>query len=213
MPDIPTRLGGLRVVPIIVIDDPEDAAPLARAIRDGGLPCAEVTFRTAAAGEALRRIGDAVPDMLLGAGTVLRPDQVDAASDAGAEFVVTPGLNSRVVRRCQEIGMPVFPGVCTPTDIEAALELGLDILKLFPAEAMGGVRYLRAISGPYRDIRFIPTGGINGGNLAEWLALPQVVACGGSWLAPSDRIRAGDFDYVQRQVREAVDIARSHPGG
>lgn len=211
--DMVALLEELRIVPIIVIDDPDDAEPLARAIRDGGLPCAEVTFRTAAAAEALRRISEGFPDMLVGAGTVLRPDQVDAARDAGARFIVTPGLNSRVVERSQALGVPIFPGVCTPTDIEMAMALGLDTLKLFPAEPMGGVAYLKAISGPYRGVRFIPTGGINAGNLAGWLALPQVVACGGSWLARSDRIRAGDFDHVQRQVEEAVTIARSNPGG
>ena len=213
MPDVLTRLHQLKVVPIIVIDDPEHAEPLARAIQEGGLPCAEVTFRTAAAAVALRRIADGFPDMLVGAGTVLRPDQVDAARDAGAGFIVTPGLNPRVVERCQALEVAVFPGVCTPTDIETALGLGLDTLKLFPAEPMGGVPYLKALSGPYRDVRFIPTGGVSGDNLAEWLALPQVVACGGSWLAPSDRIRDGDFDYIRRQVREAVAIARSQTGG
>lgn len=211
--DMVARLEELKIVPIIVIDDAEDAEPLARAIRDGGLPCAEVTFRTAVAAEALRRISDGFPDLLLGAGTVLRPDQVDAARDAGARFIVTPGLNPRVVERCQELGVPIFPGVCTPTDIERAMELGLDTLKLFPAEPMGGVAYLEAISGPYRGVRFIPTGGVDAGNLARWLALPQVVACGGSWLARADRIRAGDFDHVRRQVEEAVAITRSNPGG
>jgi 2-dehydro-3-deoxyphosphogluconate aldolase/(4S)-4-hydroxy-2-oxoglutarate aldolase len=211
--DMVARLEKLRIVPIIVIDDPDDAEPLARAIRDGGLPCAEVTFRTAAAAEALRRIADGFPDLLLGAGTVLRPDQVDAARDAGARFIVTPGLNPRVVERCQELGVPIFPGVCTPTDIETAMELGLDTLKLFPAEPIGGVAYLKAISGPYRGVRFIPTGGVDAGNLAGWLALPQVVACGGSWLARADRIRAGDYDHIRRQVEEAVAIVRSNPGG
>lgn len=211
--DMVARLEELKIVPIIVIDDADDAEPLARAIRDGGLPCAEVTFRTAAAAEALRGIADGFPDLLVGAGTVLRPVQVDAARDAGARFIVTPGLNPRVVERCQELGVPIFPGVCTPTDIETAMGLGLDTLKLFPAEPMGGMAYLEAISGPYRGVRFIPTGGVNAANLAAWLALPQVVACGGSWLARADRIRAGDFDHIRRQVEEAVAIARSNPGG
>lgn len=211
--DMTARLRELRIVPILVIDDPADAEPVARAIDDGGLPCAEVTFRTPAAAESIRRIADAFPDMLVGAGTVLRPDQVDAAKDAGARFIVTPGLSPRVVERAQALDVPIFPGVCTPTDIETALGLGLDTLKLFPAEPMGGVPYLKAISGPYREVRFIPTGGVSAANLAEWLALPQVVACGGSWLARADRIRAGDFDHVRRQVEEAVAIARTHSGG
>ena len=212
MAEMVARLRELKVIPILVIDDPDHAEPVARAIADGGLPCAEVTFRTAAAAEAIRRIADGFPDMLVGAGTVLSPDQVDAARDAGARFIVTPGLNPRVVERCQALDVPVYPGVCTPTDIETAMGLGLDTLKLFPAGAMGGVPYLKAITGPYRNVRFIPTGGVDAGNLAEWLALPQVVACGGSWLARADRIRAGDFDHIRQQVEKAVAIAHTEAG-
>lgn len=211
-PDVLSRLEELGVVPIIVLDDPNDAVPLVRTLVDVGLPCAEVTFRTAAAAEAIGRIAAELPDVLLGAGTVLRPEQVDEARAAGARFILTPGFNPRVVERCQKRDVPVFPGVCTPTDIEAALERGLSVLKFFPAEALG-VRYLKALTGPYPDVRYLPTGGIHGGNLAAWLALPQVVACGGSWMVPRNRIRDRDFDHVRREVAGAVDIVRSRPGG
>jgi 2-dehydro-3-deoxyphosphogluconate aldolase/(4S)-4-hydroxy-2-oxoglutarate aldolase len=210
MTDALTGIRELRVVPVIVIDDPDDAGPVAEALLEGGLPCAEITFRTEAAAEAMTRIARGYPEMLVGAGTVLTPAQADAARDAGADFVLTPGFSPKVVDRCLEIGMPVFPGVSTPTDIEAALERGLTTLKFFPAEPLG-MSYLKALSGPYRGVEFIPTGGINAVNLAAWLALPCVVACGGSWLVPSDRIRARDFDHVRREVVEAVRIIDSHP--
>lgn len=210
MSDILSRLRDLKLVPIVTLDDPDDAVPLARALADGGLPCTEITFRTDAAARALDRIASELPDILLGAGTVLAPDQVDEAKAAGARFVVSPGLNARVVERCKEVGLAVFPGVATPTEVEAAMALGLSTLKLFPAEPMGGARYLKAMSAPYGDaVRFIPTGGVDASNLASWLALPQVVACGGSWMVPRDRIRAHDFDEIRDRVAEAVRIART----
>lgn len=202
--DVVDRLRALRVVPVVVIDDAERAAPLARALVDGGLPCAEVTFRTPAAALAIRRIADAYPQLLLGAGTVLRPEQVDAAVAAGASFIVAPGFNPRVVDRALDRQIPVFPGVCTPTEIEAALERGLRVVKFFPAEPMGGVRYLSAISAPYGEIGFIPTGGINAARLGEYLKLPAVVACGGSWMVARDLVGEGDFARVRGAVEEAV---------
>lgn len=197
-----------RLVPVIVIDDPGNAAPLASALVEGGLPCAEVTFRTAGAAEAIRRMADAHPDMLIGAGTVLTPQQAAEARKAGATFVVSPGFNPGVVDYCQEHGIPVYPGVCTPTEIEAALQKGLEVLKFFPAEPMGGVAFLKAISAPYSMLRFIPTGGINAEKLPAYLAFRSVVACGGSWMAPQDWIKAGDFDRIRQETEAAVRSIR-----
>ena len=178
------RIASMRIVPMIVIDDPDDAVPLARALSDGGLPCVEVTFRTPRAVEALRRIAGELPDVLVGAGTVLTPAQVAEARAAGARFVVAPGFNAGVVEFCQSVELPVFPGVCTPTEIEMALGAGLSVLKFFPAEPIGGLPFLKAVAAPYTTVSFIPTGGIGPSNLASYLAFPRVVACGGSWLAP-----------------------------
>ncbi|HEX8940519.1 MAG TPA: bifunctional 4-hydroxy-2-oxoglutarate aldolase/2-dehydro-3-deoxy-phosphogluconate aldolase [Candidatus Limnocylindrales bacterium] len=203
------RLGALRVVPVVVIDDAAGAAPLAAALAEGGLPLAEVTFRTDAAAAAIAAMRAARPDVLVGAGTVLDPATVDRALDAGAEFIVAPGLNPAVVERCQERGMAVVPGVATPSEIEAGLGRGLRLLKLFPAEALGGPRYLAAIAAPYRGLRFMPTGGIGPANLADWLALPQVAACGGTWIATTAAIAAGRWDEIRRNAAEAVALARS----
>jgi 2-dehydro-3-deoxyphosphogluconate aldolase/(4S)-4-hydroxy-2-oxoglutarate aldolase len=202
------RIRTLGVIPVVVLDDAAHAAPLADALAGGGLPCAEITFRTSAAADALRRIADHRPDLLLGAGTVLSPAQVDEAVDAGASFVVSPGFDPETAARCVERGVPVFPGVVTPTDVQAALRQGLDVLKFFPAEAAGGATYLKALSGPFSDVRFIPTGGVSPDNLASYLALPGVLACGGSWLAPRSWIRDGAMDRVRRVAAEAVDRVR-----
>lgn len=199
----------LRLVPTIVIDDPSRAVGLASALKEGGLPCAEVTFRTAGAGESLRRMVDAHPDMLIGAGTVLTVRQAAEARDAGARFIVSPGFNPAMVDFCLAHGMPVYPGVCTPTEIEAALSHGLAVLKFFPAEAMGGVKFLRAISAPYSMIRFMPTGGVDAGNLGDYLALPSVIACGGSWMAPPQWIAAGEFQKITEETARAVGRVKS----
>src|SRR6185503_4028210 len=159
-------------------DDPDDAVPLARAMSEGGLACAEITFRTARAGEALRRITAEVPEMFAGAGTVLNPDQARAARDAGAQFIVAPGFSPRMVDYCLAEGIPVYPGICTPTELEAALEKGLRTLKFFPAEPSGGLPFLKAMAAPYGDVSFMPTGGINASNIASYLAFNRVVACG-----------------------------------
>ena len=213
MPDALQRLRQIRLAPVIVIDDPAHAAPLAEALAGGGLPCAEVTFRTPAAAEALRRMADARPDMLLGAGTVLTPQQAAQARDAGAQFIVSPGLNPVVVDYCLEQGISVFPGVCTPTEIEAGLQRGLSVLKFFPAEPAGGLAYLKAISAPYSMVEFIPTGGINAEKLPGYLALRNVVACGGSWMAPAEWIRAGDFERIRQETAEAVQRIQQITGG
>ena len=213
MADALERLRRIRLAPVIVIDDPKDAAPLAAALADGGLPCAEVTFRTAAAAESLRRMADARPDMLLGAGTVLTPRQAAEARAAGAQFIVSPGLNPVVVDYCLEQGIPVFPGVCTPTEIEAGLQRGLEVLKFFPAEPAGGLAYLKAISAPYSMVEFIPTGGINAEKLPSYLSFRSVVACGGSWMAPAEWIRAGDFERIRQETAKAVETIQQITGG
>lgn len=204
-----TRLAGLRVVPVVTIDAAADAGGLADALAAGGLPIAEVTFRTDAAAEAIRAICAARPDVLVGAGTVLDATTVDEALEAGAEFIVAPGLNPHVVERCLERGVAAVPGVATPTEIEAALALGLRLLKFFPAEAMGGPGYLSAMSAPYRGVRFMPTGGINPANLASYLALPNVVAAGGTWIATADSIRNQRWDEITGLAEEAVSISRA----
>ncbi len=201
---VTARLRQTRIVPVIVIDDADDAVPLAAALTDGGLACAEVTFRTKAAGEALRRICAEHPDMLAGAGTVLTPQQAAEARAAGAHFMVAPGFSPAVVDYCLTHDIPVYPGVCTPTEVEAALSTGLTVLKFFPAEPAGGVPYLKAISAPYTSVEFMPTGGVNASNIGSYLALRNVVACGGSWMAPSDWIAAKQFDRIRDATRDAV---------
>ncbi len=201
------RFAAMRILPVIVIDDPDDAVPLARALNDGGLPCAEVTLRTPRAIEALRRIARELPDMLIGAGTVLTPAQAAEARGAGARFAVAPGFNAAVVEFCQSVELPVFPGVCTPTEIEMALGAGLSVVKFFPAEPIGGLPFLKAVAAPYTTVSFMPTGGIGPSNLASYLAFPRVVACGGSWMAPNDWIAAGQFDRIRDTTRAAVSIA------
>lgn len=203
-PSVLDRIRATRVMPVIVIDDPADAVPLAAALTDGGLPCAEVTLRTAGALEALRRMRAEHPSLLAGAGTVLTPAQAADARAAGAQFIVAPGFNPAVVDHCLEHDIPVYPGVCTPTEIEAALAKGLRVLKFFPAEQSGGVRFLKAIAAPYAMVEFMPTGGIDADNLAGYLVLERVVACGGSWMAPKRWIAAKQFDRVRAETARAV---------
>ena len=198
------ELGKIGIVPVIRIDDPEKAVPLARALLAGGIPCAEITFRTEAGAEALRRICGEVPEILSGAGTVLTVEQADRAIAAGAKFIVSPGFNPRVVRHCIEKGVPITPGCSNPSDMEAALEAALDVVKFFPAEQSGGLDYIKAVSAPYPALKFMPTGGINAGNIVSYLACEKVLACGGSWMVPADRINAGDFDAITALCREAV---------
>ena len=197
------KLSQIRILPVLVLERAEDALPLAQALKAGGLPCAEVTFRTAAAEAALREIARD-RDILLGAGTVLQPDQVDKAISAGAKFIVTPGFNLRVVQRCQERAVPVFQGVATPTEIQMALEAGVEVVKFFPAESLGGIKALRAIAAPYSMIRFIPTGGIGSDKLAEYLAFKAVVAVGGSWMVAPELVKTRNFTEVTRLAAQAV---------
>jgi 2-dehydro-3-deoxyphosphogluconate aldolase / (4S)-4-hydroxy-2-oxoglutarate aldolase len=208
--DILSALQAARIVPVVVLDEAADADPLAEALLAGGLPVAEVTFRTAAAREAIRVMAGR-GDILVGAGTVLTPGQVDEAVAAGADFVVSPGLSRAVVERCREHGVLVLPGVATATEIQAALELGLTTLKFFPAGTSGGAPAVKALAAPFGGVTFVPTGGVSAGNLADYLSIPAVFAVGGSWMVPRDRIRAGDFDEVRRLAAEAVGLAGSLP--
>jgi 2-dehydro-3-deoxyphosphogluconate aldolase/(4S)-4-hydroxy-2-oxoglutarate aldolase len=209
MTDIFKRIGDAGIVPVVMIENADDALPLSDALMAGGLPLAEITFRTAAAADAIRRIADARPDVLVGAGTVLATDQADRAIDAGARFIVAPGLNPVVVAHCRERNVAVLPGVCTPTDIEAALGLGLSTLKFFPAEAFGGLATLKALCAPYGTLRFVPTGGINAGNMGDYLSFSKVLACGGSWMVSTDLISGGEFARISELTREAVAIVAS----
>ncbi len=202
------RISASRLVPVVVVHDAHDAPPLAEALKAGGLGCAEITFRSAAAVEAIRAMAQD-PDMVVGAGTVLRPAQLEEALDAGAKFIVTPGFSAEVVKLARAASVPVFPGVATPTEIQMALEEGVEDVKFFPAEAMGGVVTLKALAGPFPTVRFIPTGGINAGRLVQYLELKSVLAVGGSWMVAPDLLADGRFDEVRRLTAEAVDIARA----
>lgn len=196
-----------RLVPVIRLEDPDYGVPLAYTLSGAGLPVMEITFRSDAAEQSLRRVSSSDAEVLLGAGTVLTIDQVKRAVDAGAKFIVTPGFNPRVVEYCLTEKIPVTPGVNDPSAVEAALEYGLSVLKFFPAEASGGIAMLRALAGPYGHVRFVPTGGVGPKNLPDYLALRNVAAVGGSWMVPSDRIAAGDWDEIGKRTREAVGIA------
>lgn len=206
MSEVLQAIGRLGLVPVVVVDDPEKASDLGQALLDGGLPCAEVTYRTAAAGEVIRRLASGFPEMLVGAGTVLTTKQAEQAVESGARFIVSPGFDPAIVDWCQARQIPVTPGVLTPSEITAALARGLTVLKFFPAEAAGGIRVLKANGGPFKQVKFIPTGGINADNLKDYLELPMVHACGGSWLVDQKLIAAGDFEQILRRTRQAVTI-------
>ncbi|MFI3213002.1 MAG: bifunctional 4-hydroxy-2-oxoglutarate aldolase/2-dehydro-3-deoxy-phosphogluconate aldolase [Eubacteriales bacterium] len=192
------------IVPVVVLEDAKDAAPLAKALCEGGLPCAEVTFRTAAAEECIRIMASEFPEMLVGAGTVLTTEQVDRAVGAGAKFIVSPGLNPEVVAYCVEKNIPITPGVSSPSQVEQAIALGLDVVKFFPAEAAGGIKMIKAMAAPYTNMKFMPTGGITSKNINEYLAFPKIIACGGSWMVSGDLVKAGAFDEITKLTREAV---------
>jgi 2-dehydro-3-deoxyphosphogluconate aldolase/(4S)-4-hydroxy-2-oxoglutarate aldolase len=202
--DVLDLLGSFGVVPVVVIDDAARAEPLGAALRLGGLPCAEVTLRTPAALEALRVLA-LDPALLVGAGTVVRPSQVDQALAAGASFVVSPGFSAAVVAECQQAGVPVLPGVATATEIQLALDAGVEVVKFFPAEAAGGVRTLAALAAPFRDVRFVPTGGVTAAGVPAYLALPAVLAVGGSWLVAATLLADERFGEVTRLAAAAVD--------
>lgn len=198
------QISKIGIVPVVKIDRAEDALPLAKALCAGGLPCAEVTFRTDAAAEAIKIMTENFPNMCVGAGTVLNAAQVDAAVAAGAKFIVSPGLNPRTVKYCQEKGVPITPGTSSPSDIEQAIELGLEVVKFFPAEQSGGLAKIKAMAAPYVNMKFMPTGGINAKNLTSYLDFPKIIACGGSWMVPGDLINAGEWEKIEQLTREAV---------
>lgn len=204
MVDIFKQIADFGIVPVVKIDQAKDAVPLARALQEGGLPLAEVTFRTAAAEESIRNITTAMSDLLVGAGTVLTVEQAEQALRAGAKFIVTPGFSAKVVQFCLERKVPITPGVATPTEIQMALEQGLEVVKFFPADALGGIKTLKALSAPFGAVKFIPTGGINADNIAEYILFPKVVACGGTWMVKDDLIKSGKFEEITRLTREAV---------
>lgn len=206
MVDVLTRLAAHRLVPVVVLDEPDDAGPLADALVGGGLPVAEITFRTAAAPDAIRAMADR-GDVLVGAGTVVTPQQVDQAVAAGAQYLVSPGTSRAVVERAQEHGVPVLPGAVTATEVQAALALGLGTVKFFPAGTSGGSAAIAALAAPFGGVRFVPTGGVGPANLDAYLALPCVAAVGGSWMVPRDRVRAGDLAGVRALVADAVALA------
>jgi 2-dehydro-3-deoxyphosphogluconate aldolase / (4S)-4-hydroxy-2-oxoglutarate aldolase len=207
MSEVLKRLGEIRLVPVVVLEDANNAEPLAEALIAGGLPCAEVTFRTAAAAESIKRISK-YKEICLGAGTVLSVDQAKLAVDSGAAFIVSPGFNPKVVKYCVENRIPITPGICTPTEIEMGLEYGLNIFKFFPAEAYGGLKTLKAISAPYGMIKFIPTGGIDAKNVRDYLSFKQVFACGGSWMVTKEMISNRKFNEVTTLAKEAVNLVK-----
>jgi len=206
------KISNIGVVPVIKIDRAEDAIPLANALKNGGLCCAEVTFRTDAAEEAIRLIHKEFPDFIIGAGTVLTPKQADLAIKAGASFIVSPGLNTTVVKHCIDNDYPVIPGVCTPSEVELGMSLGLSYLKFFPAEAAGGVKMIKAMAAPYNKIKFMPTGGIGTGNLKDYLTCSAVFVCGGSWMVPANLINDGKFDEIEKLTAEAVALVKEIRG-
>jgi Entner-Doudoroff aldolase len=201
-------LFALGIVPVIKIENAEDAVPLCRSLFQGGLPLAEITFRTEAAAEALRQVRAALPEMLVGAGTVTSTDMARTAMECGARFIVSPGFSHDIVRWCLERDIPVIPGCATASEVEAAMNLGLDLVKFFPAEQCGGMRTIQALSGPYPAMRFMPTGGISLHNLAEYLASPLVVACGGSFITPADRMAAKDWEGIRALAAQAASAAQ-----
>lgn len=202
------KLASIGIIPVIKINDAEKAVPLTRALCAGGLPAAEVTFRTPAAAEAIRRIRAEVPAVCVCAGTVLNAETAERAVEAGAEAVISPGTNPAVVKWCLEMGVPVIPGCATPTEVEACMRMGLDFVKLFPAEVVGGVAMLKALAGPYSHMAFMPTGGVSPENAAAYLAQKNVVCCGGSWMVPEKLLESGDFAAIERLARAAAEIAR-----
>lgn len=212
MENVLKKIEAAGVVPVIAIDSADKAVPLAKALIAGGIPCAEITFRTAAGPEAIRRIAQEVPEVLVGAGTVLTSRQADEAVAAGARFVVSPGFNPRVVDHCLANGVHIVPGCATPSDMEQAVERGLAAVKFFPAEPAGGIAYLRAVAAPYPMLRFMPTGGIAPDNLAQYLAFPKVFACGGSWMVQRELVAQGCYERISELCKQAVAITRAARG-
>ncbi len=204
MSDLMKKISSIGIVPVIALDNVEDAAPLAKALCKGGLPVAEVTYRTACAHDAMIEMKKACPEIIVGAGTVLTKEQVDSALDAGAEFIVSPGLNPEIVKYCQSKNVPILPGCANASDIEAALSLGLDIVKFFPAEPLGGLPMIKALAAPYTHMKFMPTGGINAKNVNDYLGFNKIVACGGTWMIDKASLKNKDFDKIEKLTKEAV---------
>ena len=196
----------LKVVPVVVLDDVKDAEPLAKALVEGGLPCAEVTFRTEAAAEVIRIMTEVYPDMLVGAGTVLTTEQVDKAVESGAKFIVSPGFDPEVVDYCIGKNIPVFPGCISPSEVAQAVKRGLKVVKFFPAEQSGGIAMIKAMAAPYHMLKFMPTGGINTKNLKEYLACDKILCCGGSWMVKEDMIKAGEFEKIKKLTQEVKEL-------
>ena len=195
------------VVPVVVLEEVKDALPLAAALVEGGLPCAEVTFRTEAAEESIRLMSEKYPEMLVGAGTVLTIEQVDRAVTAGAKFIVSPGFDPEIVDYCLEKKIPVFPGCITPSEVAQAVKRGLQVVKFFPAEQAGGVAMIKAMAAPYTMVKFMPTGGISAKNLADYLSFGKILCCGGSWMVKGNLIKNGEFDKIRELTKEAVELA------
>ncbi|ABM02000.1 2-keto-3-deoxy-phosphogluconate aldolase [Psychromonas ingrahamii 37] len=208
MSNLVKQLAALKVIPVIALERAEDILLLGKALYDNGLPVAEITFRSDAAVEAIRLLRRAYPDMLIGAGTVLNKAQAQAAKDAGATFIVSPGFNANTVRACQALDIPIIPGVNNPSTVEAALEMGLKTVKFFPAEASGGINMLKSLLAPYTQIQIMPTGGINSANINDYLAIDRVIACGGSWMVDKKLIDNGQWDEIGRLTREAVELVK-----
>ena len=209
MSTVAEKIAGFGVVPVVVLEDVKDAAPLAKALVEGGLPCAEVTFRTAAAEESIRVMTTEYPDMFVGAGTVLTIEQVDRAVAAGAKFIVSPGFDPEIVDYCLEKEIPVFPGCITPSEVAQAVKRGVKVVKFFPAEQFGGVATIKAMAAPYVGLKFMPTGGVSAKNLESYLSCDKIIACGGSWMVKGDLVKAGKFDEIKTLTEEAVKYAAS----
>ena len=212
MHEVLKKIQEIGIVPVVVLDDAKDAALLAKALIDGGLPCAEVTFRTEAAEECIRIMAEQFPEMLVGAGTVLTTEQVDRAVAAGAKFIVSPGLNPRIVKYCVEKGILITPGCANPSDVEQAIENGLEVVKFFPAEQAGGLPMIKAMAAPYTNMMFMPTGGISPSNVRDYLGFKKIIACGGSWMVKGDLVKAGDYAKITELSKEAVAIVKEVRG-
>lgn len=212
MNEVLSKIQEIGIVPVVVLNDAKDASALAQALCDGGLPCAEVTFRTPAAEESIRIMTEQFPDMLVGAGTVLTTDQVDRAVAAGAKFIVSPGLNPRIVKYCVEKNILITPGCSNASDIELALENGLEVVKFFPAEPSGGLKMIKALAAPYVGVKFMPTGGINADNVKDYLSYDRILACGGSWMVKGSLVDEGKFDEIKKLTEEAVKLVKESRG-
>lgn len=212
MKEVLQKIGQTGIIPVVVLNKVSDAVPLAQSLINGGLPCAEVTFRTDAAQESISAISKAFPQMFVGAGTVLTTEQVDRAVDSGAKFIVSPGFNPKVVEYCIKKGYPITPGIMTPTELEMALDFGLDVVKFFPAENAGGLKMIKAMAAPYTKMKFMPTGGINTSNVRDYLSYEKILACGGSWMVKGELINSGNFAEIEKLTKEAAKIVREIRG-